>query len=149
MGKSPRFPFPVLEVTRSGAAAARRSEQPFNEQAHRVSTPPETIGRGPVGQKINQFISDKNFNPDLIPFDHMYFLSVEDYEDLISVVADNQLNLSEYLRTVVERDKDMATRKFTIGQHIHADFPNPKTPDFVVNSFEEATAELERKLSRS
>ena len=92
----------------------------------------ETIGRGPVGQKINQFISDKNFNPDLIPFDHMYFLSVEDSEIPSAAATSLVRSASRELSRIGSCSPELSTPdirpirtgyQFPVGRH----FPRSRT----------------------
>ena len=70
-----------------------------------------------------------------IPFEHMYFMSIDDFDVMASAIAAGCINLTAMLRHAVEVDSKYQTAKFVFGQHIYDVCPSLKTPDWLSTEF--------------
>lgn len=70
-----------------------------------------------------------------IPFQHMYFLSVGDFETFLECARQSKKSLVEILRQAVKADRVSETRKLTFGQHIASEL---QTKQFQLPLIQEA-----------
>jgi len=63
-----------------------------------------------------------------IPFKHMYFMSIDDFDLLAGGIASGEIELTKILEYAVKSDALRETEKFTFGQHIYALYPKTKPP---------------------
>lgn len=56
----------------------------------------------------------------LIPFENIYFLSIQEFEDLMHLVSEGDIGLVEALEMAKKADSDMSSHKFTFDLHINA-----------------------------
>ena len=75
----------------------------------------ESIG----GDKIDSIYS-KYVNGSHIPLEHIYFITVDEFDTLTSLVKSCDMDIVGILDSAVESDKDPASRKFNFEQHLHA-----------------------------
>lgn len=57
---------------------------------------------------------------DHIPIEHVYFVSIDDFEGIMKLCKDSSTTVSEFLSFCVEQDSRPETRKFDTRQHITA-----------------------------
>ena len=67
-----------------------------------------------------------------IPFDHMYFMCIDDFDLLAEVVASGRASLSDILRFAVVSDAVGQTKKLTFRQHIMDLFPKAQEPKWLL-----------------
>ena len=56
----------------------------------------------------------------LIPFENIYFLSIQEFENLMHLVSGGDIGLVEALEMAKKSDSDMSSHKFTFDLHINA-----------------------------
>lgn len=81
---------------------------------------------------LNGLINKSGSNP-LIPFEHMYFMSIDDFDLLTGGIASGEIKLNEILDYAVKCDELPQTKKFTFGQHIYDKYPNIKAPIWLID----------------
>jgi hypothetical protein len=67
-----------------------------------------------------------------ISYDHMYFISIEEFDLLVSAICSKQIALNDFLVRVVQNDAAFQTKKFTFDQHIFEFFPDVQPPDWLI-----------------
>jgi len=80
---------------------------------------------------LNKIISQSG-NEIPIPFERMYFMSIDDFDLLTGGIASGEINLTEILNYAVECDALSQTKKFTFEQHIFDKYPNTKEPVWLI-----------------
>lgn len=80
-----------------------------------------------------------------VPFEHMYFMSVDDFDLLLGGIASGHLRLTEALEHAVKCDATWETKKLTFGQHIIDLSPEIHPAQWLVA---ESTCILQRCRSR-
>jgi hypothetical protein len=68
-----------------------------------------------------------------IPFEHMYFMSIDDFDLLSGGIASGEIGLTRMLKYAVKSDKLWETKKFTFAQHIYEMCPKIKPPTRLVD----------------
>jgi len=68
-----------------------------------------------------------------IPFEHMYFMSIDDFDLLTGGIASGEINLTKILDHAVKCDALPQTKKFTFEQHIYDKYPNTKAPIWLID----------------
>lgn len=63
-----------------------------------------------------------------IPFEHMYFMSIDDFDLLTGGIASGEIELTKILEHAVKSDALWETKKFTFEQHIYDMYPKTKAP---------------------
>jgi len=81
---------------------------------------------------LNKLINQSDSNPP-IPFEHMYFMSIDDFDLLTGGIASGEINLTEILDYAVKCDALPQTEKFTFGQHIYDKYPKTKAPVWLID----------------
>ncbi len=64
----------------------------------------------------------------MIPFEHMYFLSIDDFDLLMGGVASKEIDLKQMLEHVVKSDASIPTKKLSFEQHVYDKYPTVKAP---------------------
>lgn len=72
----------------------------------------------------------------LIPFKHMYFMSVDEFDLLAGGIAAGKINLTEILEYAVKCDLQPNTKKFTFEQHIYDKYSNLEQPKWLISESE-------------
>lgn len=67
-----------------------------------------------------------------IPFEHMYFMSIDDFDLLTGGIASGEIELTKVLEHAVKSDALWETKKFTFEQHIYDMHPKTKAPVWLV-----------------
>lgn len=67
-----------------------------------------------------------------IPFEHMYFMQIEDFDLLMGSVASGESRLKDILELAVKSDGHPSTKKFTFDQHIWEACPDAKPPTWLI-----------------
>ena len=81
---------------------------------------------------LNKIIGQSD-NMASMPFEHMYFMSIDDFDLLTSGIASGGINLTEILDHAVKCDALSQTKKFTFEQHIYDKYPKTQAPVWLVN----------------
>jgi hypothetical protein len=68
-----------------------------------------------------------------IPFEHMYFISIDDFDLLTGGIASGEIELPKILEYAVKSDASWETKKFTFGQHIYDMHPKVRAPAWLVD----------------
>lgn len=68
-----------------------------------------------------------------IPFEHMYFMSIDDFDLLTGGIASREIELTKILEHAVKSDALWETKKFTFEQHIYDMYPKTKAPAWLVD----------------
>lgn len=69
----------------------------------------------------------------LIPFEHMYFMSIDDFDLLAGAIASGKIGLAQTLEHAVKADTLPQTKKFTFGQHIYDMYPKAQPPKWLAD----------------
>jgi hypothetical protein len=70
-----------------------------------------------------------------IPFENMYFLSIDGLDLFAQCIKDGKVGLTEGLRRAVEADKNSSTKKFVFRQHVFEICPDGKVPQYLEDEF--------------
>jgi len=68
-----------------------------------------------------------------IPFEHMYFMSIDDFDLLAGGVTKGEMGLVRTLDHAAKADASPQTKKFTFGQHIYDICPKAQPPKWLVD----------------
>lgn len=68
-----------------------------------------------------------------IPFDHMYFMSIGDFDLLTGGIASGEIDLIQILEHAINSDKLPESKKFDFGQHIYDKYPKTKQPEWLID----------------
>ena len=98
----------------------------------------------PAKEEIERFIIERHLDPHALDFDHIFFLSSHEFERLIYVAKQEELDLSVIVKRVLEAN--VAEKKLQFGQHL-GDLYKSTAPDFVTLPYKAVTAGITRKLS--
>lgn len=96
------------------------------------------VGNGPdfyeylAKDTLNKIIWQSG-NRASIPFEHMYFMSIDDFDLLTSGIASGEISLTEILDYAVKCDAKWEAKKFTFEQHIYDKYPNTKAPMWLID----------------
>ncbi|MEW6142914.1 MAG: hypothetical protein AB1597_07170 [Chloroflexota bacterium] len=80
-----------------------------------------------------------------IPFGHMYFVSVDDFDMMVSAIVSGATDLTRLLQQAVADDALAATKKFTFGQHVRKICPEVESPKWL---YDESKSILDRCACR-
>jgi len=83
----------------------------------------ENVAKGTLNELMGQYGGGPP-----IPFEHMYFMSIDDFDLLTGGIASGDIALTQILLHAVKSDALGATKKFTFGQHIYDMYPKQKPP---------------------
>jgi len=81
---------------------------------------------------LNKIIGQSG-NMASIPFGHMYFISIDDFDLLTGGMASGEIELIKILEHAVKSDALWETKKFTFEQHIYDMYPKTKAPAWLVD----------------
>ncbi|MBN1856526.1 MAG: hypothetical protein JW846_06185 [Dehalococcoidia bacterium] len=84
--------------------------------------------------KLNEMVALHDGEPP-IPFDHIYIMSIDDFDLLAETIAKGRASLADVLRHAVDADSSSSTRKYTFEQHIMAKCPGAQFPEWLVCEF--------------
>jgi hypothetical protein len=70
-----------------------------------------------------------------IPFENMYFLSIDDLDLFAQCIRAGKVGLAEGLRKAVEADKHPSTKRFVFRQHVFEVCPDGKVPRYLEDEF--------------
>jgi len=95
-------------------------------------------------ETLDRLLTD-NENRVLIPFQNMYFISIDDFDLLMGGIASREIELTQILEHAIKSDTDPLTMKFTFGQHISDRYPKLPYPSWLM---EECKAIIESCRAR-
>jgi len=81
---------------------------------------------------LNKIIGQSG-NMASIPFEHMYFMSIDDFDLLTGGIASGEIDLIEMLEHAVKSDTLPESKKFDFGQHIYDKYPKTQAPVWLVD----------------
>lgn len=81
----------------------------------------------------------------IIPMENIYFITLESFELLCSVLNKSSLNIAQVIERAKQNDRDPQTRKFEFNQHIYSLNINVRRPDYLDVSVDELTSVLSQK----
>lgn len=84
-----------------------------------------------------------------IPFEHMYFVSIEDFEFLVEAVHEGRTGIASFLRGAVRSDcaLPVGRGKLVICQHLHELVGPLKPPAYLKEEFEDLRRRVMSKFS--
>ena len=104
----------------------------------------ETIGKGKV-DKLRSV-----YDVSQLPYENMYFISVDDFDYLVRLVHDGQCSFAEAIKKIREADQDpnLNKRTFLFRYSLNTHFGNGymQMPEYLENELEEVTNTLKKKL---
>ena len=68
-----------------------------------------------------------------IPLEHMYFMSIDDFDLLTGGIASGEIELTKILEHAVKSDALRETEKFNFGQHIYDICPKAQRPTWLTD----------------
>ncbi len=77
-----------------------------------------------------------------LPLNHVYFLSIEDFERLAVGISSQQKDLSEFLNECVTLDNDPRTSYYYFEQHLNRASFNKECSDLITQKLDEITNKL-------
>lgn len=91
---------------------------------------------------------ESEFGKDLpIPLEHVFFLSIDEFERLLIRVRLGQFSTVEALRFARDQDADGRSRKFIFGQHLNAFGPQEERLPLLQTGLENLAARCRARLS--
>jgi len=66
-----------------------------------------------------------------IPFENMYFISIDDLDFYVRCVKEGKIGMAEGIKEAKEKDKDMGTKKFIFRDHIRSIDPEANIPEYL------------------
>lgn len=84
----------------------------------------------------------------LLPLDHIYVLSIEDFERLMAGASAPGFNLPSFLDECVEADRKAETAVHFFDQHLDGQKVPRRNSELVTNALQDATARLGRAVKR-
>ncbi len=86
--------------------------------------------------EIEEFIRESQLLPNSIAFNHIYLMSIREFEWLIYVSHHHGRSIPEILKQVVSADANPPNRKLQLGQHLAHIYGEIKAPEFVTEPAE-------------
>ena len=141
-----------------------------NEGARLSSAAPEIVKNAPVdflivvtnkelsagkGSSVAGMYPEGKFAPpnskaaQTLPLDHIYVMSIEDYESLMSATRLGEINLPEFLHGCVHRDAHPGTMLMFMRQHLQEMKIPTRLSGLVHDSTEAASRRLEKFLPKA
>jgi hypothetical protein len=74
-----------------------------------------------------------------IPYDHMYFISIDEFDLILSAVSSKEITLTSLLEKSINNDAVFETKKFTFEQHIREFCPKVQPPEWLHDEFTKIT----------
>ncbi len=84
-----------------------------------------------------------------LPLAHIYIMSIDDFEALMSAARQGSIDLPAFLRSCVQADGSPSTSKFLFDQHLAKAGVRMGFSDLVQAAFERSTHQLEGILSQA
>jgi len=72
-----------------------------------------------------------------IPLEHMYFISIDEFDALMECAKRNNVSVASILRRAVEADKSPQTKCFVLWQHLASQFRDVRFPAYLESEFRE------------
>lgn len=82
------------------------------------------LGRGEdawiefLKESVSKYLLENSIDQDIIPPDRIMFMSISEFDQLISIIFNEKASISDILFKVVENNKHSTTRKFSFSQHL-------------------------------
>ncbi|MGB6066902.1 MAG: hypothetical protein WBG50_19025 [Desulfomonilaceae bacterium] len=83
----------------------------------------------------------------LIPMEHMYFMSIDEFEIFVQAVHEKKIGFLECLRRVIAVDSAWNTRKLIFSQHLEGKLWPDGIPKFLNDEFIEILTRLQRRYA--
>ncbi|HEY3569928.1 MAG TPA: hypothetical protein VGP73_18485 [Thermoanaerobaculia bacterium] len=81
-----------------------------------------------------------------IPVDHIFFLSINDFDLLMEHLKTSGIRLADFLRKAAEDNRDAETGSFVFRTHIPEVLSNPKYPEYLSAGFADSGQRLRARL---
>lgn len=81
-----------------------------------------------------------------IPVDHIFFLSINDFDLLMGHLKESGMRLADFLHKAVQDNSDPSTSKFIFRTHIPEALSNPKYPEYLWSEFTNSGQRLRARL---
>ncbi len=83
-----------------------------------------------------------------IPFEHMYFVSIEDFELLVQAVHEGRTTIASCLRHAVRSDSTLLweEKKLVLRQHLHELLGTLRPPAYLDREFDDITVRVRSKF---
>jgi len=94
--------------------------------------------------KLDRIIQEKGKN--WIPFENMYFISIDDFELLIQCAKDRNMGISGLLRKAVKADSTPENKKLIFRDHVYSECENAKIPEYLNEEFDKIFSQIEQRL---
>jgi len=109
---------------------------------------------GEVRNEIENFTKTERIEPQRLPPENIYFLSVREFEWLTEICKNNQDSLLPIIKDMIETDRNPSTRKFLVEQHLvdqrnRGKYKSFGAPDYATEPFNRMTSRLVSRLSES
>ena len=85
----------------------------------------------------------------IIPMENIYFITLESFELLCSVLNQSNLNIAQVIESAKQNDSAPKTRKFEFNQHIYSLNIKVERPDYLDVSVEELTSVLRQNANKA
>ena len=82
----------------------------------------------------------------IIPLEHMYFMSIDEFDYLVEALRRNNMTLEALLREVVVADRNSETKCLQISQHLVRRWGGLSAPAYIVEEFDAMFARAARAL---
>jgi hypothetical protein len=150
----------VLKALAQGQAVSRRLRQEAGGDTEKhfllvVTSRELHIGTGPM---LRELCGDEALAPrddgaeNLLPINHVFVVSVHEFELLMSHVAAKRVDLFELLEDVAERCKDLGNSRYTLSEFYAPTLPRGGEatwmPKLLREEIEASTARISSKLSQ-
>lgn len=105
----------------------------------------EAIGRD-GRERIDEIRA--GYDASQLPYENMYFISVDDFDYLVRLVYDGQCGLAEAIKTIREADRKPKTATFLFRQGLKTHFGNGqmRMPEYLEDEFKKIMDTLYEKL---
>lgn len=102
----------------------------------------EAIGR----ERVDQIRAE--YDASQLPYENMYFISVDDFDYLVRLVHDGQCGLAEAIKTIREADREPSKSTFLFRQGLKTHFGNGQMqmPEYLEDEFKKIMNTLYEKL---
>ena len=101
-----------------------------------------------IGMGELEKIYERNRDSARIPAEHMYFMSVQDFELLVACVKQGGVTFSSALKMAVADDSVPETKKFVFSQHILSSYGLPNLIEFLSSEIDCVLARCEAAFAQ-
>src|SRR5208283_4243508 len=103
----------------------------------------EFLAKDVLDEIVNEF-----GNIQWIPFEHMYFVSIEDFELLVQAVHEGRTSIASCLRHAVCSDSTVLweEKKLVLRQHLHELLGALRPPAYLDREFDDITVRVRSKF---